>query len=70
MGTVEPVEPDLQTYKRCFLGSDAVKWLMENSERISTAEEAENLGNLLIGEPAGIRCQEAGLGVTRSRGTK
>lgn len=32
------------------MGKDAVKWLMEKSGRVSSSEEAEHLGNLLMGE--------------------
>lgn len=38
----------LRTYKMCFVGKDAVKWLMEKSGRASSTEEAEALGNLLM----------------------
>lgn len=43
------VPPLQQTYKMCFVGKDAAKWLMEKSGRASSAEEAEALGNLLMG---------------------
>lgn len=39
-----------QSYKRCFVGKDAVKWLMEKSGRASSTQEAEALGNLLMGK--------------------
>lgn len=39
-----------QTYKQCFVGKDAVKWLTDNSDRVTSSDEAVGLGNLLMGE--------------------
>lgn len=39
-----------QTYKQCFLGKDAAKWLLEHSDKISSSTEAEAVGNLLMGK--------------------
>ena len=44
----------MQTYTKCFVAKDAVKWLMKNSGRASSVLEAEALGNLLIGEMLNI----------------